>query len=134
MAKCWGDGITKHITFKHYIAFWKKNISKDDFFNFTQSRPTFFFNSMLCAVLWQLQNKKKSINKLDIGSTHSFPMHLSLPSENIENRKVFWCFQGIEKGCIGKEWVDKGWNKKNLLNFFGTSGHAFTYQTNKITS
>ena len=22
-----------------------------------------------------------------------------------ENRKVFRCFQGIEKGCIGKEWV-----------------------------
>ena len=27
--------------------------------------------------------------------THLFPMH----------RKVFWCFQGIEKGCIGNEWV-----------------------------
>ena len=93
-----------------------------------------FLIQCFIAVLRQLQNKKKSINKLDIGSTHSFPMHLSLPSENIENRKVFWCFQGIEKGCIGKEWVDKGWNKKNLLNFFGTSGHAFTYQTNKITS
>ena len=22
-----------------------------------------------------------------------------------ENRKVFWCFQGVEKGCIGYEWV-----------------------------
>ena len=23
----------------------------------------------------------------------------------IENRKVVWCFQGIEKGCIGNDWV-----------------------------
>ena len=22
------------------------------------------------------------------------------------NRKVFWCFQGVEKGCIGNEWVN----------------------------
>ena len=22
-----------------------------------------------------------------------------------ENRKVLWCFQGVEKGCIGNEWV-----------------------------
>ena len=27
--------------------------------------------------------------------TYSFPMHPS----------VFWCFQGVEKGCIGNEWV-----------------------------
>ena len=23
-----------------------------------------------------------------------------------ENRKIFWCFQGVEKGCIGNEWVN----------------------------
>ena len=22
-----------------------------------------------------------------------------------ENRKVFWCFQGVEKECIGNKWV-----------------------------
>ena len=22
-----------------------------------------------------------------------------------ENRKIFWCFQGVEKGCIGNKWV-----------------------------
>ena len=26
------------------------------------------------------------------------------PLKTPENRKVFWCFQGIEKGCIGNEW------------------------------
>ena len=24
-----------------------------------------------------------------------------------ENPKVFWCFQGVEKGCIGNEWLNK---------------------------
>ena len=23
-----------------------------------------------------------------------------------ENRKVFWCFQGVKKGCIGSKWVN----------------------------
>ena len=23
-----------------------------------------------------------------------------------ENRKVFWCFQAAEKGCIGNKWVN----------------------------
>ena len=22
---------------------------------------------------------------------------------------VFWCFQGVEKGCIGNKWVKEGW-------------------------
>ena len=35
--------------------------------------------------------------------THSFPMHPF--STSWKHRKVFWCFQGVEKGCIGNEWV-----------------------------
>ena len=27
------------------------------------------------------------------------------PLKTSENCKVFWCFQGVEKGCIGNEWV-----------------------------
>ena len=30
------------------------------------------------------------------------------PLKTSENRKVFWCFQGVEKGCIGNEWVNFG--------------------------
>ena len=38
---------------------------------------------------------------------HSFPMHpLSTPLKTSENRKVFWCLQGVEKGYIGNEWVN----------------------------
>ena len=31
----------------------------------------------------------------------SFPY----PLKKSENHKVFWCFQGVEKGCIGNKWV-----------------------------
>ena len=24
-----------------------------------------------------------------------------------QNRKVFWCFQAVEKGCIGNKWEAK---------------------------
>ena len=42
--------------------------------------------------------------------THSFPMNpFSTPLKIPENRKVFWCFKGVEKGCTGNEWVkDEG--------------------------
>ena len=26
--------------------------------------------------------------------------------KTLGNRKAFWCFQGVDKGCIGNEWVD----------------------------
>ena len=29
------------------------------------------------------------------------------PPESIRNRKVIWCFQGVEKSCIGNVWVNK---------------------------
>ena len=28
------------------------------------------------------------------------------PLKTSENLTVFWCFQGVEKGCIGNEWVN----------------------------
>ena len=32
---------------------------------------------------------------------------------------VFWCFQGVEKGCIGNKWFKTGlWDKLILRNFF----------------
>ena len=39
-------------------------------------------------------------------------MHpFSTPLKASENRKVFWCFQGVEKGYIGKNVL----NVKNLM-------------------
>ena len=35
------------------------------------------------------------------------PFVLNAPFLHRENRKIFWRFQGVEKGCIGSEWVNK---------------------------
>ena len=38
-----------------------------------------------------------------------FPNALFLyPLKTSENRKIFWCFQGVVNGCIGKKWVNSG--------------------------
>ena len=39
---------------------------------------------------------------------HLFPMHhFYTPWKTSEKRlTVLWCFQGVEKGCIGDEWVN----------------------------
>ena len=34
------------------------------------------------------------------------------PLKTSENRKVFWCFQGVEKVCIGNKWVKESGNQK----------------------
>ena len=35
-----------------------------------------------------------------------------------QNRKVCWCFQGVEKGCIGNKRVDNavGMTSRDILN------------------
>ena len=37
--------------------------------------------------------------------------HFLYPLKTSENLMVFWCFQGVEKGCIGNEWVNKKLHK-----------------------
>ena len=37
------------------------------------------------------------------------------PLKTSENCKVFWCFQGVKKGCIGNVWV----SKETTSNFRG---------------
>ena len=39
--------------------------------------------------------------------THSFPMH---PLKTSQNHKVVLCFQRVEKGCIGNEWINAAKN------------------------
>ena len=47
-------------------------------------------------------------DNLKVRLSHLFPMHSFLPPENIRKPYVFiLCFQGVEKGCIGKKWVKK---------------------------
>ena len=51
----------------------------------------FFCGNLIFFVFWWNKN---------IQLTHSFPMHSFRNSLT-----VFWCFQGLEKGCIGNKWV-----------------------------
>ena len=37
--------------------------------------------------------------------THLFPVHPFSTPLKTENLMVFWCFQGVAKGCIGNGWV-----------------------------
>ena len=37
------------------------------------------------------------------------------PLKTSENLTVCWCFQGVEKGCIGNEWVNIHQNDLNDL-------------------
>ena len=37
--------------------------------------------------------------------TRLFPMHPFSAPLKTENITVFWCFPGVEKGCIGNKWV-----------------------------
>ena len=45
------------------------------------------------------------------------------PLETSEDRKIFWCFQGVEKGSIGSEWVK--WLFKQLFRTASKSGICF---------
>ena len=47
------------------------------------------------------------------------------PLKTSKNPKVFWCFPEVEKGCIGKKWV-------NLFHATGLFFYAFwKHQKNK---
>ena len=41
-------------------------------------------------------------------NSFSFLVHFLYTLKSSENRKVFWCFQGVEKCGIGNEWVSNG--------------------------
>ena len=38
------------------------------------------------------------------------------PLKTSENFTVFWCFQGVEKGCIGNKWVKWKCRFKKIIN------------------
>ena len=56
-----------------------------------------FFNSVFILRLWF--SVKTYFNPFVPNETFLYPLKTS------ENLTVFWCFQGVEKICIGREWV-----------------------------
>ena len=60
---------------------------------------------MIAEITYQ---RKHIQNPVKATLTHSFPMHpFSTPLKSSENLTVFWGFEGVEKGYIGKEWVNE---------------------------
>ena len=47
------------------------------------------------------------------------------PLKTSESLTVFWCFQWVEKGCIGNEWVIEILNGK--LHFLYSAGSFFKF-------
>ena len=56
------------------------------------SAPTKHVSIFVCG-------KKSVVNPFVPNAPFLYPLKTS------EKLKVFWCFQGVEKGCIGNEWV-----------------------------
>ena len=48
-----------------------------------------------------------------------------------ENRKVFWWFQGVEKGCIGNKWVNNIFCKYKLIHLLKKLFNPVTHDVKK---
>ena len=56
------------------------------------------------------------------------------PLGTSENRKIFWCFQGPEKGCIGNEWVKaKRGNLNRYINRINQHQQNRNFRNNEGT-
>ena len=60
------------------------------------------------------------------------------PLKTSENRKVFWCFQGVDKGSIGNEWVTYSWIFRGVraigfITIPRSFNHGHTVKTNYKT-
>ena len=70
------------------------------------SSVTFFLMvSSFNSLRWRWKIISTIFEDLSNIITHSFPMHpFSTPWKHQKTLR-FYCFQGVEKGCIGNEWV-----------------------------
>ena len=67
-------------------------------------------NWLICYNHWHIlthlfPNHPFSTFSVDIHNSFSNNVPLLFPLKTSENRTVFWCFQRVEKGCIGNKWV-----------------------------
>ena len=65
-----------------------------------------YLNKHMASPAWFLR-QIRSLSLKTHSLTISLPIHRfsTLPLKT-QNRKVFWYFQGVEKGCNGNEWVN----------------------------
>ena len=76
----------------------------------------------------------KHSNKNEIADLFTFNLFVCsapflYPLKTSENLQVFWCFQGVEKGCIGNKWVNKEIFKGKLFYPREYTGLLKTFKT-----
>ena len=84
--------------------------------------PYFTFFTSACS--WKPRSIERSKNdEMHIQPflfiTFSLPMFSFAPPENIRKLFVFWCFQGDQKGKLGRRWL--------ILSYYPI--HSFPYST-----
>ena len=68
-------------------------------------KPDYIFFGLIAKMLWPLIQVVLPllfhINPFVPNASFLYPL------KTLENLKVFWYFQGVEKGCIGNKWVNE---------------------------
>ena len=68
--------------------------------------------------------RKKWMNVSSVGNNFIIPFvpnaPFLYPPKTSENGKIFWCFQGVEKECIGNEWANDTHREKLCFTRFST--------------
>ena len=97
-------------------------ISTKTLWTYNKNLFFWYFISFLWLV-WCSQKSIFSLNPFVINASFLYPLKTS------EKLTVFWCFQGLEKGCIGNEWAITNTRKKHVKY---EQNHFFTITPYKI--
>ena len=60
--------------------------------------------------IWRMMCRNVEFNPFVPNAPFLYPLKAS------ENRKVFRCFQGVEKGCTGNKWVNIATSNDSVIN------------------
>ena len=67
------------------------------------------YDGIILLDLWFTQ--ENMINPFVPSASFLYPLKTS------ENRKVFWCFQRVESGYLGNEWINHDFVIFDLVNY-----------------
>ena len=73
----------------------------------TYCRPNLYVIQAL-SIFWNENLSIRCFRFLN-SLTHVCNAPFLYPLKTSENLEVFWCFQGVEKGCIENKWVKFAW-------------------------
>ena len=95
-------------TWKTFFDFFKlANLNK--YFDFFICELKYFIGAVVLIKLVQFYLKvfTHSFSMNPFSTPQKAPETLFWKKKRKKKKPVLWCFQGVEKGCIGKEWVKK---------------------------